>query len=212
MKKLFVFTVITLCCYQASFAQSAKTAKDIFTAAEIYWFGLDFSQLKCIGDGFSDAYDIKNKFFSEWNKLVITEGERYNFKKALRKNSVPFDISMIEKVNSQVNADKLVLYSTIGIKELDQTTVEELVKKYTLPINEGIGLVFIIDSFDKTKVTGTMYVTFFDLATKKVLLTEKMEGKAVGVGFRNFWAGTVYSVLKEITLTKYDNWNTLYNK
>jgi len=39
-------------------------------------------------------------------------------------------------------------------------------------------------------------VTFFDIQTKQVLLTEKIDGKAGGYGFRNFWEGAYFKVMK----------------
>jgi len=57
-----------------------------------------------------------------------------------------------------------------------------------------------------------MYVTFFDIATKKVLITERMIGRASGVGFRNYWVRPIYEVIKRIYDSKYKSWKYHYLK
>ena len=74
----------------------------------------------------------------------------------------------------------------------------------------GIGVAFIIENFNKGTQEATVYVTFFDIATKKVLVCEKMTGKAMGVGMRNYWAGAIKSILKQIDATEYKNWKSKY--
>ena len=44
------------------------------------------------------------------------------------------------------------------------------------------------------------------MSSKKVLLTEKVRGKAGGFGFRNYWARTIHEVLKDIDKHKNDEW------
>ncbi|NOX86391.1 MAG: hypothetical protein GXO86_10590 [Chlorobi bacterium] len=56
----------------------------------------------------------------------------------------------------------------------------------------------IAESYSKPNVQGAYYVTFFDIATKKVLSTERMLAKPGGFGLRNYWAKTYYTVLKEV--------------
>jgi hypothetical protein len=52
-----------------------------------------------------------------------------------------------------------------------------MISGYKVHKTEGIGLVFIIDSFDKSTEKAKVWVTFFDIASKKVLLTEQVTGK-----------------------------------
>jgi trans-2-enoyl-CoA reductase len=75
---------------------------------------------------------------------------------------------------------------------------------------EGIGLSFIVENFNKGSQMATVYVTFFDIASKKVLISEKLSGKAMGIGMRNYWAGAIKAMLKQIDLTEYKNWKTKY--
>lgn len=46
------------------------------------------------------------------------------------------------------------------------------------------------------------------MASKKVLLTERMTAKAGGFGFKNYWVKTVFLVLEEIRKSKYKEWKS----
>jgi hypothetical protein len=78
--------------------------------------------------------------------------------------------------------------------------VQELIGKYDCGSDKGIGLVFVMENFDKMfKInTASMIVVFFDIGTKKVLHSERMTEKGGGFGFRNYWVSAVYKVLKQI--------------
>jgi hypothetical protein len=55
-----------------------------------------------------------------------------------------------------------------------------------------------------------MYVTFIEMPSGKVIMTERMTGKAQGFGFRNYYAYTVYKVIQEIKKNKISEWRTKY--
>ena len=63
-------------------------------------------------------------------------------------------------------------------------------------LGEGIGLVFVAEQMNKINLIGSYYVSFFDLKNKGVLTTCCKIGKAGGFGMRNFWAATVYNMMK----------------
>ena len=86
-----------------------------------------------------------------------------------------------------------------------------MIKKYSADIKkQGIGVSFIIENFNKGTQEATLFVVFFDIATKKVLVCEKMSGKAMGVGMRNYWAGAIKAILRQIDATEYKNWKSKY--
>jgi hypothetical protein len=52
-----------------------------------------------------------------------------------------------------------------------------------------VAVVFIVDRLIKLdkKGEGAVYVVAFDIGTREVLSSERVVGKAVGFGFRNYW-------------------------
>lgn len=159
----------------------------------IVWFGLDFTQARLIGaEGFTDVQKIKDYYFNEWNNVVVAESDKYNISKYFAKSTVNRDLTICERRNKTVNVSTLV---TNNSYTLDRANIDKVIKDYKSK-ESGVGLVFIVESFDKTKEKAFIYVTTFDIASKKVIKSVKVEGSAVGFGFRNYWLGAIANVMK----------------
>lgn len=205
MKKLFTLFVMAMLFLPALRAQDAGM---VFNANECTWLGLDFSKSRMIGsDGFTDSYAIKNRFFDSWNQLFLSEPEKYDIGKTFRKDQVTDYLDVVRERNETPNIDDLVIDHEYTLTEED---VRSIVSEYDLGEVSGLGIVFIVEAFDKNAEEGRFWVTFIDNTTKEVLLTKKMEGKAGGFGLRNYWAKSYYNVLKEIDKKAYKEWRSEY--
>jgi hypothetical protein len=60
----------------------------------------------------------------------------------------------------------------------------------------GLGLVFVAVNMNKPAQTGSYWVCFFDTATREIVDAKKVTAKAGGIGFRNYWAASVYNIMK----------------
>ncbi|MBI1287801.1 MAG: hypothetical protein GC178_09500 [Flavobacteriales bacterium] len=177
-----------------SFGQ--RTMKDFMNEnCDVVWFGLDFTKARMIGEeGFHDPVAIKEDYFRKWNHLMISEGDKYEWGKALLIADLKYDYGVVDVVNDQVKVKSLVINKSYSISEDD---IKSAVKAYTIEdYKDGIGIVILVESFDKIKEQGFGYLTFFDIGTKQVLYTHKLIGDASGFGFRNYWAGAIYNWLK----------------
>lgn len=153
------------------------------------------SHSKLVGtEGFTDPYDIQKRYVPAWNNLVLSESEKYDVRKFFKKGEVVNDILAVEAVNEKINPGEWV---QSGSYTFDKSEIAGMVKKYNGTEKEGLGLVFIVESFDKSKEMGFIYVTFFNIATKEVILSEKLSGKAGGFGVRNYWASVIFKVMEE---------------
>ncbi|MCW3070636.1 MAG: hypothetical protein JWO44_526 [Bacteroidetes bacterium] len=207
MKKLFSLTVIVI----AALGMKAQTAKDAFNATEVVWYGLDFTKAKFVGQfdqGFgampATGTDMRNKWIPQWNALIAKEPQNFKIKDAFRKDNVYYDLAPLNELNSKIDVDNCMSFNPGKIERAD---IDAMVKKYgTGDKKEGIGLTFIVENFNKNMEMADVYVTFFDIATKKVLFTEKMSGKTIGVGMRNYWAGAIKNILKQIDGGEYKAW------
>ncbi|MBS4014350.1 MAG: hypothetical protein KGZ97_11440 [Bacteroidetes bacterium] len=206
MKKLVLIILVLLAMPLASNAQSASS---VFNTHEVTWFGVDFSNAKFIGpEGFSNPVEIVDRFFDSWNNLVVSEQKKYDIKKHFRKRYVEYDLSIVKERNSSVDPDDLVLESYES-HELSMEDIRQIISEYNSN-RSGLGLVFIVETFNKPRDLGTMYVTFFDIKTGKVLFTEKLSGKAGGIGLRNYWASSIHKVFIE-SGKQYGKWKKYYN-
>ncbi len=216
MKKI----LFSLAFFSAGLSLGAQnTAKDVFTKDDIVWFGLDFSKSKMIGQFDQGAgavpasgSDIKAKYVPGWNGVVLNEPEKYDLKKTFRKTSIFNDLSVVEKSNSKIDPDNLLTYNDYKFSNPD-STIDGIVSSYSKgEKTNGIGLVFIVEYFNKVKQEASVYVTFFDIATKKVLFKEHLFGKPGGIGIRNYWARTIYNMLNQIDHSIYKTWIKKYSK
>jgi len=200
MKKLFILTALILAGYSGKlFAQDVNS---VFSTKEIVWFGVDFSNVKLVGTStdFANLNDIRDKQFNAINNLFISEPEKYDPKKAFKKDKVTNDFSVVEKRNISMDIDKLLVQTE---NTLSKETIEGMIKEYTpKEATSGIGACFVMENLIKTEKDShaTLYTVFFDIATKKVLICEKTSSVAGGFGFKNFWAKTVFMTLDKFSM------------
>ncbi len=180
----------------------AQSAKEALLADEITWYGIDYSQVKLIGDfyqvgeaGGKSESEIRDKYFPAWNQLFITEAKKYDVASAFRKKNVHYFLDVVDKRNQQTSTAKLVSLSDNDRNHLNEEKVASIIAEYPVGEQKGNGLVFIAESLDKPRETGSYYVVLFDIATKKVLLSKRLSGRAGGFGIRNYWAKSYYDVL-----------------
>lgn len=167
---------------------------EISEVNEITWYGLDFSNVRLIGAiGFKNPEKIKSYYFDAWNSLIINEPKKYKLDKFFHKESVKHYFNIVTDRNNLPNLDELVIETEYSF---DAEKVMQIISEYDSGDKEGIGLVFILESLDKHREKAFIWVTYFDIQTKRVLLTERLDGKAGGYGFRNYWAGAYYKVMK----------------
>lgn len=206
MKKLMLSLLLI-----SSITFKAQDVSKVFSATEVVWFGMDFTKATFVGQfdqgmGAMPATggDMKNKWCAQWNNLVATEQQNFDFKKALSKESIYYDIASVNALNTKLDPDKCM---NLNPGKIERSAIDGMVKKYSsADKKQGVGLVFIIENFNKGAQVADVYVTFFDIATKKILICEKMSGAARGVGMRNYWAGAIKAIIKELGSGTFNSW------
>ena len=167
--------------------------KALSNVENISFYGVDFSQAKTVGAADLSA-QLKNAF-SSINTLFISEAKKYDLGKFLNKKEVGVNLKMIEGVNALINEDEIKIVDNKYV--VPKKKVAEMVESYKIDEKDGVGLVMIASLLDKGKDSGSYYVVFFDNKTRNIIYSDLVEGKAGGFGLRNYWAATVYNVLKE---------------
>ncbi len=192
----------------------SQDMSEIFQTKSATWYGLDFSEAYFIGsEGFTNPSDIKDRYFNSWNSLIKSEYDKYNIGKFFKKGNVDISLDIVRERNQEVDIYDRVVDDNSKTLHLDDNKVQEMIGEYEISGDEtGLGIVFIVESFSKTAVAGNYYVTLFDIDSKRVLLTERMQGKPGGIGTRNFWAKSYLNVMNSIYKKQYKNWEKKYNK
>ena len=177
------------------YSQSNKA----FCAHDITWFGLDYSNAFFIDSkAFPDPYKLQNELFREWNELVFSEKRKFDIAKVFNKREVSFMPEYINSRNEEVNIKKLIIDDRYYQRRFITDSVQIIIDSYQIPENiTGVGLVFIVESLNKPYHEAIYWITFFDIGSKKVLLTEPITGRPSGAGLHNYWANSFYNALKK---------------
>lgn len=196
------------------------TAKDIFKAEVIVWYGLDFSHAKLIGVG-NNAEKAKEKYVTECNNTSYYDREIFPMEGCFGKFKVPVDNKVVTERNNAVSFEQLTSKTP---SDLSDATINKIISEYNSSRKEGIGAVFIVDYLDKAKNEAAAYVTFFDIATKKVLLTKgvisKLKVRVAAAAGRNsvtigrttnpnstlHWAITFGNICEEMSVKYLSEW------
>ena len=220
MKKIIFFVLIAACFSLSASAKARCTVdlkgsdagyKMVFSADSLVFFGVDYSHVKLIGDhgnvsGSSMPLDyIRDTYFNSINEVVMNEQKKFNFEKATGGKKISYDFTSVLAANKAAKTDDMKAIT--ATKPLDLNVVAEMVKGYSSSAAKGsVGMVLIVDQMNKFEEAAYFYVTFFDTDSKKLLLTAYVKGKAGGFGYRNYWAGAIASVVKDMTKSDWEYW------
>jgi len=201
---LFLFIVVIA----ATINVSAQTKSDIFSKdVEVTWLGLDFTAARLIGDRekYGSESDVKH-LMTAWNELILNEPDKYNVAKAIGRSKVTNSIEAVNDRNAEVDVQTMFSDDQKDYLHIKAGDVDGIIADYDFKGKTGIGLVFIVESFSKPAVEGSMYVTFVNMGSKEILLSERLTGEPKGFGMRNYWAGAVYGVLTKMQKKEFENW------
>lgn len=205
MKKIsFLLFLLFLTC-----KTNAYTKADIFNSEiPITWLGFDFTQLKFIGKatqwqdvGEISSAEIRDKYFPAWNDKFVNDKERYIIPDAIKRMDVKYGTDVSSKANSNIKST-FFEDNPSSYQLLDEDKINTIVSKHDFKNYKGIGFIFFVEGMDKKRKEASVWVTFVDIEKHKVLLTKRLEGKASGFGFSNFWIKSLKNVFEEVK----DNW------
>lgn len=183
MKKTLLLLFV---CLLASLSIKAQSERIIV-------YGIDFSQVRVCG-----ADESVEKFagaFNGINNLLITEPEKYDFSRMFKKRVVVDIEPMINKLSTSDFSDFFV-YSP-SIEDID---ISSIIEGYDISQSEGVGAVLIARLLDKSAEKAVYELVVFDIETRKIVHQRQVTGEAGGFGLRNYWACSVYNVIKNVRI------------
>lgn len=216
MKRVFnvkeLFAVLMFLCISSMSA--AQSLKDMFNDSEspLTYLGIDFSKSRLLDVGNAD--DIRNRLYGSINNLVVDEPKKYDLKGAFRKSVLNSDLSAVTKNNAKANLNDIISTNQSDFNRLKESDIADVVKSLDLSGKSGMGVLFIMEAMRKQDKKGdaAIWVTFIDMKSKKVLMTERMEEDAKGgFGFRNYWTSTIKELIDDIEKKKYKEWRNKVN-
>lgn len=193
--------------------------EDLFNPkTPVTFFGVDYSHVRVSGN---NMMDIKDEF-TEVNKLLLTDKLKYNLSEALwrSKQQINYDFSFVNSKNDKIADSLLYSQKLAPFNDVDiQKYVDELnISSYNSP--DGIGVVIMGQllynmnggAFGNSEVESIYYYVFFDIASKKLLFSDKipvLQGTYVGQGI---WAFALRRTMHNIRDFRYLAWKHAYGK
>ena len=169
------------------------------TDSSFTWLGVDFTQARLLGDAGANASDIVDRHFAGINEVVVNEPKKYDVSGAFHRSKVNYDIGAMIKRNAAANKEALKSDNSADYSRLKPEDIAKLVKGYDFSGKKGIGVLVVMEAMSKSEKEAAMYVTVVDMDSRRMLLTERMTGKAKGFGFRNYWAFSIHEVLDDFS-------------
>ncbi len=192
----------------------SQTLNEFFNNSEMHlvYLGVDFTKARLINDPDANSFDVRNKLYPSVNNLVVNEPKNFDIAGAFHKSNVGSDIGAVRERNEKINAEEILSSNTEDFYRLKEDDISSVVKGLSLGGKTGIGLLFVMEGMKKQGKAGeaSMWVVLIDMKTKKVLMTERFENKAKGIGSRNYWASPIKATLEDIEKKKYKEWKTKY--
>lgn len=186
MKRLLLLLLCVVCAMVNANAQDVQSNDTTY-----YAYGVDFSHVETYAA--AESEDSFIKAFEGINMLFISEPDKYDFSGLSTYNAVMMNVEPMIVKNS--NAD----YS--GMKQLrfrdNVLDCSSIVKEYELQESDGRGIIFIAKTLDKAEGRGIYQLVVFDIATREIIMQKTVAGKASGFGLRNYWANTIYDIIKK---------------
>ncbi len=182
--RIIIFFSLAFFSINAFGQKTYTTEKDVFDSKEIVFYGYDYShfklaEIKRLIDG-----NIK-KYIPAWISFLNEHTNELDLQKRFKKDKVTFNFDYTTNLIKTLNEDELVAAKKHIISP---DSIQSFISSYDIKEKEGIGFVVIIECFEKDKKKCTAYFTFFDIATKKVIMTDYFgANEADGYGLINYW-------------------------
>jgi hypothetical protein len=135
--------------------------------------------------------------------IPMKEAKKYDIPGSFEKSGIYYDVDSVFARNARYNKDSLI---SINFKHtIDPSVIPSIINSYNGVSKEGLGMAFIVETYDHTKDLASYYSVMFDIASKKILYMEHITGKAAGGSIKTFWAGAFRDALEE-NRKAYRNW------
>jgi hypothetical protein len=206
------YWLIAIVFFGITTSAASQTLKEVLNSQEVplFYLGIDYTLARVLDDASASSADIRDRHYPAINDLIVNESKKFDLTGAFHKAKIDHDLGLVAKRNAQINTEEIISTNSADYNRLKEDDITKLVKGFNFADKKGTGLLFIVEAMSKGKKGAAIWVTFIDMGTKKVLMTERMEGKPTGFGFRNYWAYPIYDILNSIEKKKYKEWQLKY--
>ena len=129
-----------------------------------------------------------------------------------KKTPVELKLDITRNHNADLDISNILSEKSADHIHLRKDGVEQIAAAYNYDGATGIGLMFNVESFNKINNEGSIWVTFVNMNSGEVLITERVTAAPRGVGIRNFWAGCVFEIMEQVKKREFEQWRRKYQQ
>lgn len=188
---------------------NAELFSDFLKHREVTWLGVDFSKAKFTRSGFQLTQEVIQRYFNDWNMLIISDQKKYDVRMSFRKPVMQYDLSYVTRRNKSVKLNSLLKdFITMDVVYSEEAIVEYM-REAVLPNVSDYALLFMVESFDDHTKLGTVWVVILRTSDNQVVLCEKFMKSPGGFGLRNYWGRVFYNLFFDIQKYAFIRWENL---
>lgn len=174
----------------------------VFNGATIFYYGLNISHMAMIDPVRMEQDALLRSYLPLWHdkfNSVITDEL---LKRGMRTTKVEMKNIKTQFTHEAIGSDWIKSNSQ-GLAINDVITIVEVFGE-TIELQEGVGLLFISDIFDKPKNTAHLITVFFDAMTKEILWASKVKGVANDKDLVKKWGLGMVQAYQQFRLEVYE--------
>ncbi len=163
----------------------------VFNTDEIHYFGIDFSNFTLLNKKKDGQEDIIKKYIPAW----VSHFEKKKPDYILLEDILEFNKTIVDKRiskhrNNKFDLDGRVLWINSSAPPLSIESVVHITQHYSNQNsdNKDVGLIIVVDSFDKEKELATIIYNFFNMKDGSLLWSTKINYRVNGKGMTVHWA------------------------
>lgn len=166
-----------------------RTINDVYTTNKIYFYGYDYAHMKFVEDKRENDGGRIYRTITKWQNIVNEHHDQKFMQRTLKIDTV------VMLTHYGFNASKLADSTKIMSNKqefLQKDSVQKWLKQYNFKEQDGIGYLIFVDCFYKPQKNSALTFVFFDIASKQILLYDKLDkDEADGYGLPHYWAQSV---------------------
>jgi len=177
-------------------------SREVVDAERFVWVGVDYSLVRMVGSDFADPDSIFPGHVDQWNSRLAEHEAMRTLAWALDEPVKPV-VSHLQAAHAGVDASERIQSgpggeNLIGEIRLSPEDLAHAVRRYELPEESGVGLVFVMESMLKEAETACMHAVFFTVEEREVLESARLCAPASGMTFSTHWQAPIERAIRDL--------------
>jgi hypothetical protein len=158
---------------------------EIFYRQDMVFYGFDMTYLKLSNiKKINNGVEIVQDYYEDFHDVLANHILPFKDIRYLMEKQSMFLGKSVFPNYRYMNYQDFVVAGSYCIPFED---LKKIVKSYVLTEKAGVGMVIVLENFNKDREYSLIWVTFFDIATREILFAAEVSGKAGGSGMAKHW-------------------------